>query len=231
VPLAVTFFVRGVMAPFVHPVFTALTGLGLGLAARTRPGAPRWLAPAGGLAGAFFLHSLWNTSASIAGGAAFVGVFFTIMVPLFAALLVLVAVARRHEGRLIATGLGPEVGAGVLTHGDVMVLSALHERRSCFTGRRRTCRPGGGAGGHARRLVCRPVATGRLALVGRQVLDLAPGELIDRPRLGASPTSGYPAGLWLRPARRIPPPPRSSRRQPVGWPAPARRVPVLEPPG
>lgn len=118
-------------------MFTALTGLGLGLAARTRPGGPRWLAPAGGLAGAFFLHSLWNTSASIAGGAAFVGVFFMIMVPLFAALLMLVAVARRHEGRLIATGLEPEVGAGVLTHGDVMVLSALHERRRLLRAARR----------------------------------------------------------------------------------------------
>ena len=64
--LAATFFVRGVMAPFAHPLFTSLTGLGLGLAA-LREGAPWRVAPVVGLFGAMVLHSLWNTSAGLAG--------------------------------------------------------------------------------------------------------------------------------------------------------------------
>jgi len=181
VPLAVTFFVRGVMAPFVHPVFTALTGLGLGLAAQSRPGARRWLAPAGGLVGAIFLHSLWNTSASVAGGAAFVGVFFTIMVPLFAGLIGLVAVARRHEGRLIATGLEPEVEAGVLSRGDVLVLSALHERRRLLRAARRE--------GRTMRRVCREwveTATELAFLRDRRrraTISTAAGDQIGEPQL------------------------------------------------
>ena len=147
VPLVATFFVRGVMAPFAHPVFTAMTGIGLGLAAHSRGTAARRLTPLVGLLAAMVLHSMWNTSAGVGGGAAFIGVFFLIMVPVFAALLVVVAAARRREARVIGSQLGPEVGAGVLAAGDVLVLSRLGERRRLARAARRD-------GGAARR-TCR----------------------------------------------------------------------------
>jgi protease PrsW len=59
-PLAATFFIRGVTSPFAHPLFTAMTGLGLGVAATAAGGARRLVAPVAGLAAAMLLHSLWN---------------------------------------------------------------------------------------------------------------------------------------------------------------------------
>lgn len=147
VPLVATFFVRGVMAPFAHPVFTAMTGIGLGLASQSPRRATKVTAAVGGLLGAMILHSLWNTSAGVGGGAAFVGVFFLVMVPVFCALIVVVAVARRRESRLIGSHLGAEVAAGVLSPGDLVVLRTLRERRRMAraarregAGPRRACR-------------------------------------------------------------------------------------------
>ena len=44
----ITFVLRGVLAPFAHPLFTTMTGIGLGIAVHGRPGAARLLAPIGG---------------------------------------------------------------------------------------------------------------------------------------------------------------------------------------
>ena len=66
---AATFFVRVVMSPFAHPLFTVLTGIGFGVAAF----AAEWqrgrrvLVPVGGLLLAMGMHSVWNSSAGFGG--------------------------------------------------------------------------------------------------------------------------------------------------------------------
>ena len=44
-----TFVVRCLFSPFAHPLFTAFTGIGVGIAVSTRKPAVRWLAPVAGL--------------------------------------------------------------------------------------------------------------------------------------------------------------------------------------
>ena len=52
-----TFILRGVVSPFAHPLFTSMTGIGLGIARQSRKGSPlKWLAPIGGICLAMFLH-------------------------------------------------------------------------------------------------------------------------------------------------------------------------------
>jgi RsiW-degrading membrane proteinase PrsW (M82 family) len=129
VPLAATFFMRGVLAPFTHPVFTCMTGIGFGLAVVSPRRWVRRLAPAAGLLTAIGLHSLWNTSATVGDGVAFLGVYFLIMVPIFFGLIAVAAVSMQREGRIVAQELQPEVAAGVLTAGDVELLTSLRNRR------------------------------------------------------------------------------------------------------
>jgi protease PrsW len=126
--LAATLFVRGVLSPFAHPVFTSLTGVGLGVAA-LRAGAGWRSAPLVGLFGAMVLHSLWNTSAGLGGGSGFLGVYVLVMVPVFLSLLAVVIAAMVRERHVIRQYLAPEVASGVLSPGDVEVLSSLQERR------------------------------------------------------------------------------------------------------
>jgi protease PrsW len=127
-----TFVVRGLMSPFAHPIFTAMTGIGLGIAATARPGPVRVVAPLAGLAAAIVLHSVWNTAA---GSGLFLGVYVLIMLPLFVVLLGVVLFALRREGRVIERQL-----TGTLPPGEVRALSSLGERRRR---RREAARRGG----------------------------------------------------------------------------------------
>jgi RsiW-degrading membrane proteinase PrsW (M82 family) len=49
---------------FIHPLFTAMTGIGIGFAARSGKTALRWLLPIAGLLAAMILHGSWNLMAT-----------------------------------------------------------------------------------------------------------------------------------------------------------------------
>nr|MBA2420935.1 PrsW family intramembrane metalloprotease [Thermoleophilaceae bacterium] len=123
--LAGTFFARGILSPFAHPLFTSLTGIGFAVAARSKGSGARGLFVALGLLGAIVLHAVWNSSASAASGAGFLGVYALIMVPTFVVVLVIAFVARTREGRAVRERLGPEVANGVLGPADLEALSSL----------------------------------------------------------------------------------------------------------
>ena len=173
VGIGTIFVMRGVASPFAHPVFTAMTGIGLALAATSTKRSRRVLAPALGLLGAILLHSAWNTSTI--DGTAFVATFFLVMLPVFVALIVIGIVARRRDGRRVAAYLGPEVERGLLTPDDVAALSSMRGRARA----RRAARSSGGkAAGKARRELHR-AATDLAFLrhrqaLGRQDPDAAP---------------------------------------------------------
>lgn len=133
-----TFVARGLLSPFAHPVFTAMTGIGLGIAAVTRSPVLRVAAPVVGLLTAMLLHSLWNTSA---GSEAFLGVYVVVFVPTFCAIGLVVRMGLRREGRIIARQL-----TGLLPPGEVAALSSLRARRAW---RREARRRGGRAGKRA----------------------------------------------------------------------------------
>ncbi|MCW2606494.1 MAG: hypothetical protein JWO60_1187, partial [Frankiales bacterium] len=109
--LVETVVVRGVLSPFAHPLFTAFTGIGLGLlvSRRTRLGR---VAPALGFVVAVALHSFWNSVTDTDG--LLLLLLPTVMVPVFVGLLVLCVRESRRERRLIPVHLADEVGAGVL---------------------------------------------------------------------------------------------------------------------
>jgi len=85
----VIFTLRGMVAPFSHPLFTGLTGLGLGVARQSSSRGVRVVAPAVGFVGAVALHALWNAGAS--AGLFFFVVYGLIMIPALAVLLAIVA--------------------------------------------------------------------------------------------------------------------------------------------
>ncbi len=116
-----TFVVRGLMSPFAHPLFTAMTGIGLGIAATTRSRGVRIAAPLAGLAAAILLHSIWNTSA---GTGLFFVVYLLIMLPMLALIGVIVVVGLRREARTIRTQL-----RGLLPDEDLATLSSIGARR------------------------------------------------------------------------------------------------------
>ncbi|MFI9270281.1 PrsW family intramembrane metalloprotease [Kitasatospora sp. NPDC052896] len=93
-----TFVLRALLSPFAHPLFSALTGLGLAVALTTaRRRLARLAAPAGLLA-ATALHGVWNAAAGL-GTHDFLLVYLLLMVPCFAALTALACWAAACPGR------------------------------------------------------------------------------------------------------------------------------------
>jgi RsiW-degrading membrane proteinase PrsW (M82 family) len=94
-----TFVLRALLTPFAHPLFTALTGLGLAVSlTATRRWPARLAAPAGWLA-AVGLHSGWNAAAGL-GTHGFLAVYTLLMMPCFAALAALALWARSRPRSL-----------------------------------------------------------------------------------------------------------------------------------
>ncbi|RKN11603.1 PrsW family intramembrane metalloprotease [Streptomyces radicis] len=126
----VAFFVRIVMAPLAHPMFTVLAGIGLGLAATLAPHRPpswRWLLPLGGLALAMGLHSAWNAAASLSL-TGFGAVYGLVMMPAFCVLCWLVASARQRQLRVVRKTLPLYAAAGWVAPGDPEALASLRAR-------------------------------------------------------------------------------------------------------
>jgi protease PrsW len=124
-----TLLLRGVLSPFAHPLFTAMTGIGAGIAASSRNGPFQVFVIAVGYLAAVVLHSLWNGSASLVGGSAFYGIYLYIMVPLFLAMVVVVVWQRRREQRIVAEQLPGFAQAGWIAPSEIPLLSSLAGRR------------------------------------------------------------------------------------------------------
>lgn len=124
----VVFIIRCIVSPFAHPLFTAATGVGLGIAARTRNPVLRVVAPIIGFFVAVSLHGAWNYSAT-SGLGGFVTVYVVVQVPIFIGFILLAVFARRREGRLIGQHLAVYASTGWLAAGEVGMLSSLAARR------------------------------------------------------------------------------------------------------
>jgi RsiW-degrading membrane proteinase PrsW (M82 family) len=112
--LAFVFGMRGVISPYAHPLFTSMTGIGLGIAAQTRKTWVKWLAPLLGFGGAVLLHALWNTG-STAGLPGFALIYVFVMVPVLVLVLVLLARSIRREARILREQLAPDLREGRLS--------------------------------------------------------------------------------------------------------------------
>jgi RsiW-degrading membrane proteinase PrsW (M82 family) len=120
---------RGLLSPFAHPLFTAMTGIGAGVATNSRSVPVRIVAVLGGYLVAVLLHALWNSSASLFGGAGFLGVYGLIMLPLFIAMIMIVVFQRRREQRIVTDQLPGFAQAGWIAPSEVALLSSLAGRR------------------------------------------------------------------------------------------------------
>ncbi|TDN88587.1 PrsW family intramembrane metalloprotease [Microbacterium sp. BK668] len=123
-----TFFVRGIMSPFAHVMFTSVTGFALGLAARrgatTGQAIGPWLL---GLAGAILLHAFWNGSAVFTD---FFSVYLMLQVPLFLVFVIGIIALRREESRLTRNRLGEYAAAGWFTPQEVDMLATPAGRKA-----------------------------------------------------------------------------------------------------
>jgi RsiW-degrading membrane proteinase PrsW (M82 family) len=148
----VIFILRIMLTGFAHPLFTSMSGIGLGIAARSADRRVRWLAPIAGLLVAMMLHGSWNLMATVVGltgeTLVFLYGYIAVMVPIFLAVLGLAVWLRSWEGRLTERMLPVYVRAGWLSPPEVAALATLGRR---YSARRWARRLAGDAGAKAMR--------------------------------------------------------------------------------
>ncbi|WP_404959246.1 PrsW family glutamic-type intramembrane protease [Streptomyces sp. 147326] len=142
---AATFFVRIVLSPFAHPLFTVLTGLGFGAAALSVRRSRRICLPLLGLAPAMGMHALWNGSSRF-GDHGFYTVYAFVMVPAFGLLVWLAVWIRRGRLRVVSGELAVYAAAGWIGPAEVPALASMPARSLARALARRS---GGRAAGRA----------------------------------------------------------------------------------
>lgn len=208
-----TFLVRGILAPWGHPLYTSMTGLGFGIARETNKTWLKWMAPLGGYAFAVFLHSVWNTAATLSGD------LVALMLPLwflfvfaFCSLVIYMVV---RKGRIIRDHLKDEVLMGNMTQWELqLVTSPVGRWRATFSW-------GGGAGRRfidaAARLALSKWHTGR-ATQGRKLTVSA--DMIYPLRQELAKLRGEVSRALGRPVQQPQP---WSPGQPTPWQQPAQQ--------
>jgi len=126
--LTAVFILRGTVAPFSHPLFTSMTGIGLGLARQSRNTAAKVAFPVVGLLLAISMHSIWNGSVVIFGGVGFLISYVIIMFPAFVIMLVVIFLALRREGQVVREFLHPDFHGGLLTSQEYNQLCTIRGR-------------------------------------------------------------------------------------------------------
>ncbi|MBI5161081.1 MAG: PrsW family intramembrane metalloprotease [Micrococcales bacterium] len=128
--VALTFFLRGVLSPFAHVMFTSMTGLAIGIAASRGGRGAGVLAYFLGLIPASLLHALWNGSSYFTNGlAGYLGFYAIVQIPLFIGLVLIVVYLRRQEARQTATRLSEYAAAGWFNPAEVVSLATPAGRR------------------------------------------------------------------------------------------------------
>ncbi|BCB80226.1 hypothetical protein GCM10022251_06080 [Phytohabitans flavus] len=128
------FIGRILLFGFAHPLFTSMTGVGLGISARTGDRNIRWIAPLAGLLLAMILHGSWNAIPTLAQATGenliLLYGFIGVMVPVFFGMVGLAVWLRSWEGRLTERTLPEYVRAGWLSPPEVAALANLARRHS-----------------------------------------------------------------------------------------------------
>jgi len=173
------FIGRIVLSGFAHPLFTSMTGIGLGVAARASDRRVRWLAPIAGLIVAMMLHGTWNLMSTVAVETEQMLVmlygYFAVMMPIFLGMVGFALWLRGAEGRLTERVVGEYVRGGWFSPPEAATLGTLGRR---LAARRWAKRVAGDAGAKAMRAY--QFDATRLALLRdgmRRGIGLAPAEI------------------------------------------------------
>ena len=134
------FVLRGVLTPWLHPLFTAMTGVGIGLAREHGARWARLVFPLAGFGAAVLLHACWNVLPMLFGSSATllnlaIGILFAL------AFMVIIVVLVWRQGRIIREQLDDEVMIGNLTREECrLICSPVGRLEATFSWRGMTGR-------------------------------------------------------------------------------------------
>lgn len=151
------FTLRGILSPFAHVTFTAMTGIGCGISRESHNGFVRFLMPILGWVVAVVLHGVWNglgiiitllivgmglepTCASLGLGGENIGLcgFFTfyliLEVPLFFFFLIFSFFIMRRQRRILNDMLALDMARGLITSEQLATITSVFKSSAWLLG-------------------------------------------------------------------------------------------------
>ena len=126
--LRAVWIIRGMAAPFSHPLFTSMTGIGLGWARQSQNTFTKIMAPFLGFGLAVLMHAAWNGSAVFFGGGGFFVTYFMVMGPALIITLMVTHFQLKREGRLVQQFLYPDYQKGFFDQHEFERLCSVRGR-------------------------------------------------------------------------------------------------------
>jgi protease PrsW len=120
------FILRGVLTPWLHPLFTAMTGIGFGLGREHGSEWGKYVFPIGGYMIGVFLHAWWNGLPQLFPGAFLLNLVVGILMAL--SFFVLVCLLVYRKGRTIKEFLKDEVLVGTMTQEEFELITSYGGR-------------------------------------------------------------------------------------------------------
>ena len=112
--LVALLILRGIMSPFAHVSFTAMTGIGCGIARESHNKVVRILLPILGYGGAVLLHAIWNGMATVGGlGGFFIG-YLILEVPFFLIFVGFAFYTMYRQNKILKEMLAIDVARGMI---------------------------------------------------------------------------------------------------------------------
>jgi protease PrsW len=129
------FIVRGILSPWLHPLFTSMTGIGVGISRETPSSSLRFAAPVLGYVAAVTLHAIWNGTSWLGGEYNFEPlVALVVWLPLVALFGVVLIVLVAREGRIMKQYLQDEVMMGFLQPRELALVTSPFGRLKALLG-------------------------------------------------------------------------------------------------
>jgi len=107
-------FVRGILSPFAHVTFTAMTGIGCGISRESHNPIVRIIMPLLGYGFAVMLHALWNGAAFLGGGGGFLLLYIFLEVPFFLIFVGFTIYIMYRQNKILKEMLAIDVARGMI---------------------------------------------------------------------------------------------------------------------
>lgn len=111
--LVAIFVMRGILSPFAHATFTAMTGIGFGISRESHNPLVKYVLPVLGLICAMLLHAFWNGVAVLFGGGFFI-FYLIIEIPFFLIFVGFSFWIMWRQNRIIREMLAIDVARGLI---------------------------------------------------------------------------------------------------------------------
>lgn len=112
--LTVLFFMRGIMSPFAHVTFTAMTGIGCGIARESHNTFIKLIMPMIGYFLAVFLHAVWNGMAVVGGLEGFVLGYLVLEIPFFLIFVGFSLYIMHRQNKILREMLAIDIARGLI---------------------------------------------------------------------------------------------------------------------